>query len=137
MIPAASAIAIWRLGCYFDGCCRGISLDSLPLPWFAVHYPNDHASIFRYPYPLIESAFMLGMMLFLAATEKLFFKKRAPGHTLLTPLFILAYGAFRLLTDPIREAGLRNGGLLIFAVFVLVGTLASLLTIYRSVHPDE
>lgn len=32
MIPAASAIAIWRLGCYFDGCCRGISLDSLPLP---------------------------------------------------------------------------------------------------------
>ncbi|NCB72559.1 MAG: hypothetical protein EOM45_12395 [Clostridia bacterium] len=80
---------------------------------------------------------MLGMMLFLAATEKLFFKKRAPGHTLLTPLFILAYGAFRLLTDPIRETGLRNGGLLIFAVFVLVGTLASLFTIYRSVHPDK
>lgn len=137
MIPAASAIAIWRLGCYFDGCCRGISLDSLPLPWFAVHYPNDHASIFRYPYPLIESAFMLGIMLFLAATEKLFFKKRAPGHTLLTPLFILAYGAFRLLTDHVREEGLRNGGMLIFAGFVLIGALASLFTIYRSVHTDK
>ncbi|HAJ94571.1 MAG TPA: hypothetical protein DCM41_06720 [Synergistaceae bacterium] len=137
MIPAAAAIAIWRLGCFFDGCCRGIGLDDPPLPWFAVHYPNDHASIFRYPYPLIESAFMLGLMLFLTAAEMIFLKKRAPGHTLLAPLFILAYGAFRLLTDPIREAGLRNGGLLIFAGFVLIGALASLFTVYRSVHPDK
>lgn len=137
MIPAAAAIAVWRLGCFSDGCCRGIGLDNSPLHWFAVHYPDDPTSIFRYPYPLIESAFMLALMLFLTAAEKIFLKKRARGHTLLTPLFILAYGAFRLLTDPIREAGLRNGGLLIFAFFVLIGTLASLFTIYRSVHPDE
>ena len=137
MIPAAAAIAIWRLGCFFDGCCRGIIFEGSWLPWFAVHYPDDPASVFRFPYPLIESVFMLLLMLFLTSFEKIFFKKRAPGHTLLTPLFILAYGAFRLLTDPIREAGLRNGGLLIFAFFVLIGTLASLFTICRSVHPDK
>ncbi len=134
MIPAASAIAIWRMGCFFDGCCRGIIFESSWLPWFAVHYPDDPVSVFRYPYPLIESAFMLLLMLFLTSLEKIFLKKRASGHTLLTPIFILAYGAFRLLTDPIREAGLRDGGLLIFAFFVLTGVLASLFTIYRSVH---
>lgn len=137
VIPATAAMASWRLGCFFDGCCRGIVLNSSSLPWFAVHYPNDHASIFRYPYPLIESAFMLVLMLFLTGVEKILLKKRAPGHTLLAPLFILAYGAFRLLTDPIREAGVRNGGLLIFALFVLVGALASLFTIYRTVHTDK
>ena len=137
MIPAAAAIAIWRLGCFFDGCCRGIGLNKSPLPWFAVHYPNDYVSLFRYPYPLIESAFMLGLMLFLTAAEKIFFKKRARGHTLITPLFILAYGVFRLLSDPIREAGLKNGGMLIFAAFVLIGALVSLFTLYRSVHRDK
>jgi phosphatidylglycerol:prolipoprotein diacylglycerol transferase len=137
MIPAASAIAIWRLGCFFDGCCRGIIFESSWLPWFAVHYPDDPASVFRYPYPLIESAFMLLLMLFLTSLEKIFLKKRASGHTLLTPLFILAYGAFRLLTDHVREEGLRNGGMLIFACFVLIGALASLFTIYRSVHTDK
>ncbi len=137
MIPAATAIAIWRLGCFFDGCCRGIIFESSWLPWFAVHYPDDPVSVFRYPYPLIESAFMLSLMLFMTSFEKIFLKKRASGHTLLTPIFILAYGAFRLLTDPIREAGLRDGGLLIFAGFVIIGALASLFTIYRSVHTDK
>ena len=137
MIPAASAIAIWRLGCYFDGCCRGVEAVHSTAPWYAVHYPNDPSSLFRYPYPLIESAFMLGMALLLTAAEKIFLKKRASGHTLLTPIFILAYGAFRLSTDPIRETGLRNGGVLIFALFVIIGSLASLFTIYRSVHKNR
>ncbi len=137
MIPAAAAIAIWRLGCFFDGCCRGISLGCFSTPWFAVHYPNDDASIFRYPYPLFESAFMLGLMFFMYAAEKIFLKKRAPGHTLLTPIFILGYGAFRLFTDPIREEGLRNGGVLIFAVFAFTGGLAFLFTVYRSFHRDN
>lgn len=137
MVPAAAAISFWRLGCFFDGCCRGVEAVHSTAPWYAVHYPNDPSSLFRYPYPLIESAFMLGMALLLIAAEKIFLKKRASGHTLLTPIFILAYGAFRLSTDPIRETGLRNGGVLIFALFVIIGSLASLFTIYRSVHKNR
>lgn len=137
MVPAAAAISFWRLGCFFDGCCRGVEAVHSTAPWYAVHYPNDPSSLFRYPYPLIESAFMLGMALLLTAAEKIFLKKRASGHTLLTPIFILAYGAFRLSTDPIRKTGLRNGGVLIFALFVIIGSLASLFTIYRSVHKNR
>ena len=137
IVPAAAAIAIWRLGCFFAGCCRGIETVHSEIPWYAVNYPNDPPGLFRYPYPLIESAFMLGMILLLAAVEKIFLKKRPSVHTLLTPIFILGYGAFRLITDPIREYGLKNGGVLVFALFVVIGAAASVFTIYRSVHKTD
>ncbi|NLX84446.1 MAG: hypothetical protein GXZ00_02360 [Synergistaceae bacterium] len=137
VIPASAAIAIWRLGCFFDGCCRGVPLEGSQAAWFAVHYPGDLEGLYRWPYPLIESAFALALMLFLAAVEKIFFKKKTPEYAFLTPLFILFYGSFRILADPIREAGLKKGGLLVFIFFAIIGLLISIITIYKSIQSEK
>lgn len=137
VIPALAAIAIWRLGCFFDGCCRGIAIIGSQTAWFAVHYPGDHEGLYRLPYPLFESAFALALMLCLAAVERVFLKRKAPGYALLAPLFIFFYGSFRILTDPMREVGLRKGGLLVYVLFVLVGSLISVITVYKSIRSDK
>ena len=86
------------------------------------------------PYPLIESAFALIPMLCLAAVERVFLKRKIPGYALLTPLFIFFYGSFRILTDPMREVGLRKGGLLVYILFVIIGLITSVITVYRSIQ---
>lgn len=137
VIPASAAIAIWRLGCFFDGCCRGIAIKGFQTSWFAVRYPGDLEGLYRLPYPLIESAFTLALILCLAAAERVFLKRKAPGYPLLTPLFIFFYGSFRILTDPMREVGLRKGGLLVYILFAIIGSLISLITVYRSIRSDN
>jgi len=88
VIPALAAIAIWRLGCFFDGCCRGIAIIGSQTAWFAFHYPDDPGGLYRLPYPLFESAFALALMLCLAAVERVFLKRKLQGILFILILLI-------------------------------------------------
>lgn len=132
VIPAAASIALWRIGCFFDGCCLGV-VPKGPAPYFLlVAYPFDPPGVFRYPYPLMESAFAFFIALLLSVIERVFSRGEKARTSLLAPLFVLLYGAFRLLTNPIREEGLRPGGILTYIFFVLIGAFFWGLNISRS-----
>jgi phosphatidylglycerol:prolipoprotein diacylglycerol transferase len=89
-LPLALAIAVGRLGCFFNGCCYGIETN---LPW-GVDF-GDHLR--RHPTQIYESLFhlaMAGVILVLAARGELRFQR--------LKLYLIAYCAYRFLTEFIR-----------------------------------
>jgi phosphatidylglycerol---prolipoprotein diacylglyceryl transferase len=85
------SFAIGRLGCLAAGCCRGIPWDG---PWSVA----DSAGIHRHPAPVYELLFLLatgGIFLVLLRRGLLFGR--------LFSVYLIVYGVFRFLTEPLRD----------------------------------
>jgi prolipoprotein diacylglyceryltransferase len=89
-LPLALALAVGRWGCFFNGCCHGTGTD---LPW-GVDFLGDGP---RHPTQVYEVLFHGGMafVLYLVARHGLLVHQRLK-------LYLIAYGAYRFLTEFIR-----------------------------------
>ena len=92
-VPVAVAVAIGRLACFVGGCCYGTPTT---LPW-GVRFQAAGDDLARHPTQLYEAVFHLGMAGMLLALQR---------HGLvrgqLVKLYILAYLAYRFVTELIR-----------------------------------
>jgi len=89
-LPLALALAVGRWGCFCNGCCYGVPTT---LPWGVVF----HDGVPRHPTQLYESLFhgtTAVVLLLLARVDAL------PTHRL--QLYLIAYGAYRFLTEYVR-----------------------------------
>ena len=104
--PAAVMIGIGRIGCFMDGCCKGIGCSCALRPWWGVHFPADAAGFFRYPSQISESAasFLIALLLYALSREARRCGVRIGGSAILFPLFLVMYGAYRLVFDFFRES---------------------------------
>lgn len=117
-IPAAFAIALWRIGCLMEGCCKGISSESR---YACFLYPGE---IFRrIPYPMIEFVYSVICVLILQRVEKMLFKRDIQGRGIIFAASLVLYGYFRLATDFLREDGLTSAGTAAFTAFAIGGTI--------------
>jgi prolipoprotein diacylglyceryltransferase len=92
-------IATGRVGCLIAGCCRGLPYDG----WCAVRGVDGIA---RYPTQIFEIIFQLAIgLLFLVMVKRGWLFGR------LFSLYLVAYGAFRFLTEFMRETPKDFGGL--------------------------
>ncbi len=92
-------IAIGRIGCLMAGCCGGLPYDG----WCALRGPDG---IPRYPTQAMEIVFQLSMgLLFLGMV------KRGMLFGRLFSLYLIAYGAFRFVTEFLRDTPKFFGGL--------------------------
>ena len=125
VIPALGiSLAVIRIGCFLDGCCRGIASS---LPW-AVTYPTGSAQELieqtgalpglggalaeivakpqaTHPIALYELAAALAGVVFAAVLLR---RRAADGVAFLS--FALWYSVFRLVEHPLRVTGSDFGG---------------------------
>ena len=101
IIPAFSAIALGRMGCFLAGCCAGVE-SAFPL---ALHFPYDAPSVTRHAtqiYYSLSAAFILSALIFI---EK-WFIRRGQGHPpprpVLMPLGLIFYSIMRIAVDSLR-----------------------------------
>jgi phosphatidylglycerol:prolipoprotein diacylglycerol transferase len=92
-VPVAVAVAIGRLACFVGGCCFGTPTS---LPW-GVRFSRSGDDLARHPTQLYEAAFHLAM-----AGLLLVLQRRGLLRGQLIKLYILAYLAYRFLTELIR-----------------------------------
>jgi len=98
-IPLALALGVGRWGCFFNGCCYGTRCDE---PW-GVDFGDG---VPRHPTQVYESLFhfaMAGVLIVLAGRDAL------RGHRL--KLYLIAYAAFRFVTEFIRPEQVVGLGL--------------------------
>lgn len=125
-LPASALIAIGRPGCFLEGCCLGKELYVNDVPWWALRFPNDPSSLFRYPTQLMEALLGLSLLVLLFAAEKYAEKKNLRRDSaLLFPIFLMCYGTFRILSDSLRERSSDSA----FSFAVILGTLQIILGI--------
>jgi phosphatidylglycerol:prolipoprotein diacylglycerol transferase len=84
-------LAIGRIGCLLNGCCRGIESHGL----CTITYSDG---ISRYPIPAYEMAFHL-----IVGTAFVLVVRRRAGHGRLFSIYLILYGIFRFLTEFLRE----------------------------------
>ena len=118
-VPVAVGVAIGRVACFIGGCCYGTPTS---LPW-GICFAKSGDSLPRHPTQLYEAAFHLTMagLLFVLQQRGLF-------RSQLIKLYILAYLAYRFLTEFIRPeprlwldlTAYQWGALILFPVFVLL-----------------
>jgi prolipoprotein diacylglyceryltransferase len=89
-VPVAGAVAVGRLGCFAAGCCHGVATN---LPW-GVDFGDG---IRRHPTQLYEMAFHASAAVVLASLQR-----RGMFRGQLIKLYILAYLAYRLVTEFLR-----------------------------------
>ncbi len=92
-VPLALAMAVGRLGCFFNGCCYGTPTS---LPWGVPFTVGDQVRI-CHPTQIYESAFhliMAGILLLLMRTGLLLNQR--------LKLYLIVYGVYRFLTEFIR-----------------------------------
>jgi phosphatidylglycerol:prolipoprotein diacylglycerol transferase len=92
-VPVAVGVAIGRLACFVGGCCYGTPTS---LPW-GVCFQRSGDSLPRHPTQLYEAAFHLVIAGVLSALQQ-----RGMLRGQLIKLYILAYLAYRFLTEFIR-----------------------------------
>jgi len=91
-LTCALGLAVGRVGCWLHGCCRGVVCDS---GWYTIA-GGDGLS--RWPSQLLEAGFNLAF----AGAALLAIRRRIlPGQWF--HLYLIAYGVFRLLHEPMRE----------------------------------
>ncbi len=98
-LPLAAALAVGRWGCFCNGCCYGTPTD---LPW-GVDFGDGGR---RHPTQIYESLFHLalaGVLLWLTARRLL------PNQRL--KFYLIAYAAYRFITEFIRPEPVGPGGL--------------------------
>lgn len=119
-VPAALATGIWRLGCFAAGCCRGA--ETQEGYFLSVHYAGESAA--RLAYPLAESSFAFACVLTLLYIEKRASRTGGQGNGAVAGSALFLYGAFRMLTDFLREDGLGACGFAAFAFLTIAGAAA-------------
>jgi phosphatidylglycerol---prolipoprotein diacylglyceryl transferase len=92
-VPVAIGVAIGRVACFAGGCCYGAQTD---LPW-GISFARAGDDLRRHPTQLYEAALHLSMAAVLFALQA---DGRLRGQ--LIKLYILAYLAYRFLTELIR-----------------------------------
>lgn len=112
-LPLACALVVGRWGCFCNGCCYGTATD---LPWGC----DFGDGFIRHPTQAYESLFHLGMafVLWLLLREGWL-----RGHHF--QLYLIAYGAYRFLTEYIRPEPVSLGGLTFFQ-WVSLGLIAGM-----------
>ena len=126
--PAISTMIVGRWGCFFAGCCTGISST---VPW-AVHFPYDPAGLTRHPTQIYYSlASGIILLILLAAEKRIFRRGQIPCRTILAPLGLMPYSLMRLLIDPLRAEAASDGLTLSHAVLLCTLPL-ELIWLYRS-----
>lgn len=95
-----SVIAVWRLGCFFHGCCFGTPTE---LPW-GVRFPIGADPALQSPplHPTQLYEALLCSALFLLTPLVIRWLATTPGKGLLAICCIGAYSAVRLLVDHFR-----------------------------------
>jgi phosphatidylglycerol---prolipoprotein diacylglyceryl transferase len=113
-LPLALALAVGRWGCFFNGCCYGTATN---LPW-AVDFGDG---VPRHPTQVYESLFHLSMagVLGLVIHYNLLVRQRLK-------LYLIAYGAYRFLSEWIRPEPTGLAGLTFYqwAALTLIAGLA-------------
>jgi prolipoprotein diacylglyceryltransferase len=107
-IPLAMALAIGRLGCFFNGCCYG---NPTQVPW-GVDFFGDGP---RHPTQLYETAFhasMAGLLLVLATGDRL--------RTHRLQFYLIAYCFYRFVSEYYRPEPVWLLGMTFYQVFVVV-----------------
>jgi phosphatidylglycerol---prolipoprotein diacylglyceryl transferase len=89
----AASVAVGRLGCFVAGCCYGRPTS---LPWGVVFAQHDSQP--RHPTQLYEAAFHA-----LAAVVLYQLQRVGVFRGNLIKLYIIAYAAYRFLTEFLRE----------------------------------
>jgi prolipoprotein diacylglyceryltransferase len=121
------SIGLGRIGCLIAGCCRGEPFDG---PW-AITYADG---IPRHPAPLYEMMFhwAMGFLLIALWRRQILFGR-------LFALYLVCYGAFRFLTEFLRETPKAYGDLSAYQLMGLAMIVAGLVAIVlRTVHqPDS
>ena len=92
-VPVAVAVAIGRLACFVGGCCFGTPTS---LPW-GVQFARAGDALPRHPTQLYEAIFHLAM-----AGVLITLQRRGVFRSQLIKLYILAYLAYRFVTELIR-----------------------------------
>jgi phosphatidylglycerol:prolipoprotein diacylglycerol transferase len=101
-------IGLGRIGCVTAGCCGGLSYDG----WCSVH---DAADVARYPTQWMEVVFQIGVGI---AFQVMVRRGVLYGH--LFTLYLVLYGAFRFLTEFIRDTPKTFSGLSGYQMLSLV-----------------
>jgi phosphatidylglycerol:prolipoprotein diacylglycerol transferase len=91
-------IAIGRLGCLAAGCCQGTPYDG----WCAIHGADG---IMRHPAPVYELVFQIvtGICFVVMVKRQILYGR-------LFSLYLVVYGAFRFVTEFVRETPKFYGG---------------------------
>jgi prolipoprotein diacylglyceryltransferase len=113
-LPLALALAVGRWGCFFNRCCFGSPTD---LPWGI----DPGTGVVCHPVPVYESFFHLslaGVLMVIIARGWLRYQR--------LKFYLIAYGAFRFLTEWIRPEPEWAAGLTFYqwVSLVLIGGLA-------------
>jgi phosphatidylglycerol---prolipoprotein diacylglyceryl transferase len=114
-LPLALSMAVGRWGCFFNGCCYGVSTE---LPW-GVNFDVAGSATKCHPTQIYESLFHLAMAVVLM---ELLWRGLWRRHHL--QIYLIAYGAYRFLTEFIRPEAVWWLGLTYYqwlAVVLVVG----------------
>jgi phosphatidylglycerol:prolipoprotein diacylglycerol transferase len=115
-LPLALALAVGRWGCFLNGCCYG---TPSAVPW-AVGFTVDGRVVRCHPTQIYESLFHLflaGLILLAMRLDVLRCQR--------LKAYLIAYAAFRFLTEFIRPEPAVGGGLT-FYQWVALGMIAGL-----------
>ena len=119
-------IAIGRIGCLLNGCCRGVATDG-PL---AIHYSDGVA---RHPAQAYEIIFHITAGL---AAIVLIRKQRFRGNVF--SLYLISYGVFRFLTEFVRETPRLFGPLSSYQwLSLFMAVLGTGFLVKRTYFPSE
>ena len=101
--PAMLAIAIGRWGCFLNGCCVGLPTKFLT----GVHFPRDHANLFRHPVQIYYSVIASVIVIILLYVEKkiLPIQRKNGGnyYSVIAPLTLILYGLMRFAVVSFRD----------------------------------
>jgi phosphatidylglycerol:prolipoprotein diacylglycerol transferase len=118
------SFAVGRIGCFLGGCCRGG-------PWDGFCSISYEDGIARHPAQLYEVFFQLavGVVFLYLAKRKILFGR-------LFCLYLILYGAFRFLTEFIRDTPKYGNGFSAYQMLALMLLFTGLAVFWkRSVRP--
>jgi phosphatidylglycerol:prolipoprotein diacylglycerol transferase len=124
-IPLALALAVGRWGCFFNGCCFGLPTD-LPCGF------DFGDGIARHPTQIYECVFHLGMAGILGHLTQF----GLLGNQRLK-LYLIAYCAYRFLTEMIRPQPAVFLGLTIYQAIVAIFATALAVQWLWDMRPDH
>lgn len=110
------SVATGRVGCLLEGCCRGLPHDG----WMAI---TGNDGVLRYPAQLFELLFhaAIGLAFLVLVRRGLL-----PGRVF--AVYLMAYGAFRFLTEFIRVTPITASGFSVYqywsVVMVILGVVS-------------
>lgn len=121
-VPIALAVAFGRLGCFLAGCCFGLPTA---MAW-GVTFPDTAGDFLpRHPTQLYEAAFHFAALGLLLLVER----RTWLTHQRLTA-YLMAYLAFRFVTEWLRPESRWLGGLTLYQFACIAMLLALLLNEY-------